>query len=174
MLVETDACRKREVGRDANEHSAPVAIVHVEVVLNDPALGQLQVPAIVLFVSDGSQNAGRFSGLQDDDQLVGLGLAKVRFDKLIPTTFGCFQDGGAPFLGTILHPIVELISDLPQHIPAHRILIPIGAEETHDSLGLLERLDEAVEQNPVKAAISESNAILGDARRKRSWRTPVW
>jgi hypothetical protein len=27
-------------------------------------------------------------------------------------------------------------------------------------LGLLVRLDEAVEQNPIKAAISESNAIL--------------
>ncbi len=39
MLVETDACRKREIGREANEHSAPVAIVDVEVVLNDPALG---------------------------------------------------------------------------------------------------------------------------------------
>ena len=60
----------------------------------------------------------------------------------------------------MLHPIMELIGDLPQHIPAHRILIPIRAEETHDALGLLERLDEAVEENPIKAAISESNAIL--------------
>ena len=39
MLVETDAGGKGEVGREANEHSAPVAIVDVEVVLNDPALG---------------------------------------------------------------------------------------------------------------------------------------
>src|SRR6266851_4185406 len=77
MLVEADACRKREVGREANEHSAPVAIVYVEVVLNDPALGQLQVPAIVLFVPDGGENAGWFSCLQDDDQLVGFGMAKV-------------------------------------------------------------------------------------------------
>src|SRR5260370_3889002 len=63
MLVETDACRKREVGREANEHSAPVAIVDVEVVLNDPALSQLQVPAIALFVPDGGENAGWFSCL---------------------------------------------------------------------------------------------------------------
>src|SRR5271157_1078492 len=137
MLVETDAGRKREVGRDANEHSAPVAIVDVEVVLNDPALRQLQVPAIVLFVPDGGQDACWFSCFQDNDQLVGLSPAKVRFNKLIPTTLGSFQDGGTPFLGTILYPIVELISDLPQHIPAHRILIPISAEETHDPLGLL-------------------------------------
>ena len=64
MLIETDACRKREVGREANEHSAPVASVDVEVVLHDPALGQLQVPAIVLFVPDGSQDACWFSCLR--------------------------------------------------------------------------------------------------------------
>src|SRR5271166_1269251 len=160
MLVETDAGRKGEVGRDANEHSAPVAIVDIEVVLHDPALGQLQVPAIVLLVPNGGQDACRFSRLQDDDQLVGPSPAKVRLNKLIATTFGGFQDGGTPFLGTILYPMVELISDLPQHIPAHWILIPISAEETHHPLGLLEGLDEAVEQNAVKAAISESNAIL--------------
>jgi hypothetical protein len=55
---------------------------------------------------------------------------------------------------------MELIGDLPQHIPAHRILIPVRAEETHDSLGLLERLDATVEQNPIKTAISESDAML--------------
>jgi hypothetical protein len=55
---------------------------------------------------------------------------------------------------------MKLISDLPQYIPAYRILIAIGTEEPHDSLGLLERLDQPVEQNPIEAAISESNAIL--------------
>jgi hypothetical protein len=56
MLVETDACRKRKIGGDANEHSAPVTTVQVEVVLNDPALSQLQVPAIVLLVPDVSRS----------------------------------------------------------------------------------------------------------------------
>jgi hypothetical protein len=55
---------------------------------------------------------------------------------------------------------VELIRDFSQHIPAHRVLISIGAEESDYPLGLLERLNDAVEQNPIKAAISESNAIL--------------
>src|SRR6516162_1232116 len=63
MLVETDAGRKGEVGTEANEHSAPVPIVEVEVVLNHPALGQLQMPAIVLPVADGGQNASRFPSL---------------------------------------------------------------------------------------------------------------
>jgi len=55
---------------------------------------------------------------------------------------------------------MELISDSPQHVAADRILIPIRTEETHHSLGLLERLDKTVEQNPIKAAISESNVIV--------------
>jgi hypothetical protein len=65
---------------------------------------------------------------------------------------------------------VELISDLPQHIAAHWILIPIRAEETHNPPRLLEGLDEAVEQNPVKGQSSDSRieCYLGGARRKRS------
>ena len=39
-------------------------------------------------------------------------------------------------------------------------MIPIGAEESDHAFGLLEGLDEPVEQNPVKAAIPETNAIL--------------
>src|ERR1700758_3289594 len=38
--------------------------------------------------------------------------------------------------------------------------VPIGTEEPHHSLGLLERLDKAVEQNPVKTPIAEADAIL--------------
>jgi hypothetical protein len=87
-------------------------------------------------------------------------MTKVGLDKVVASTLGSFQDGGIPFLATILHPVVELISDFPQYIPAYRVLISIGAEESDHPLGLLERLNEAVEQNPIKAAISESNAIL--------------
>jgi hypothetical protein len=38
MLVETEACGKGEAGAETDEHPAPVAIVDVEVVLQDPAL----------------------------------------------------------------------------------------------------------------------------------------
>ena len=160
MLVETDTGGKGEVGAEADEHPAPAAIVDIKVILHDPALRQLQMPAVVLFVADGGQDAGWFSCLQDDDHLVGFGMTKVGLDKVVASTFGSFQDRGIPFLGTILHPVVELLSDFPQHIPAHRVLISIGAEESDYPLGLLERLNDAVEQNPIKAAISEPNAGL--------------
>ena len=160
MLVETDAGGKGEVGAQADEHPTPAAIVDIKVILHDPPLRQLQMPSVVLFVANGSQDACWFSCLQDDDHLVGFGMTKIGLDKVVASTFGSFQDGGVPFLATILHPVVELISDFSQHIPAHRVLISIGTEESDYPLGLLERLNDAVEQNPIKAAISESNAIL--------------
>src|SRR6202022_108262 len=160
MLVETDTGGKGEVGAEADKHPAPAAIVDVKVILHDPALRQLQMPSVVLFVADGGQDACWFSCLQDDDHLVRFGITKIGLDKVVASTFGSFQDGGVPFLATMLPPVVELISDFSQHIPAHRVLISIGAEESDYPLGLLERLNDAVEQNPIKAAISESNAIL--------------
>jgi len=56
VLVETEACGKGEVGTDANEDPAPVSIANVEVVLQNPALGQLQMPAIVLLLADRGQD----------------------------------------------------------------------------------------------------------------------
>jgi hypothetical protein len=38
--------------------------------------------------------------------------------------------------------------------------VSIGTEKPHHSLGLLERLDKAVEQNPVKTPIAEADAVL--------------
>ena len=87
-------------------------------------------------------------------------MAKVRLDKVIATTFGSFQDGGIPFLGSVLYRILKLFGDVPQQVPTHGVLIPIGAEESNHALGLLKGLYETVQQNSVEAAISESNAIL--------------
>jgi len=160
VLVETEACRKGEIGTHADEHPAPVSIVEVEVVLHDPALRQLEVPAVVLLFPDGDQNPCRFSCLQNEDNLVRLGMAKVGFDKLVASTFRGFQDGDVPFLRSVLHPVLKLLGDVPQHIPADGVLISIGAEESNHPFRLLKGLDETVEQNPVKAAIPETNAIL--------------
>src|SRR5215469_5323440 len=160
MLVETQAGGKGEVGTDANEDAAPVSILDVEVVLQNPALDQLQMPAVVLLLPDGGQDSCRFAGLQDNDHLVGLGPAEVGFDELIPSSRGSVEDGDVPFRSSALHPIVKLFSDASQQIPTDGILIPIGAEETDNAFGPLERLDDAVEQNPVEATVAESDAML--------------
>jgi hypothetical protein len=38
--------------------------------------------------------------------------------------------------------------------------VPIDAEKPDHSFGLLEGLDEPVQQNPVKTPIAEANAVL--------------
>lgn len=43
---------------------------------------------------------------------------------------------------------------------AHRILLSIRSEEPYDTLRLLERLDQPVDQDPIEAPIGETNAIL--------------
>jgi hypothetical protein len=48
MLIQTDTGRKRKMRTHADEHTAPVFVVDVEVVLHDPALRELQMPAILL------------------------------------------------------------------------------------------------------------------------------
>src|SRR5438552_3118019 len=44
MLVQADPSSKREIRADSHKDPAPASIVHIEVVLNDPALGHLQIP----------------------------------------------------------------------------------------------------------------------------------
>src|SRR6516165_3758137 len=72
MLVEADPRGEWQVGAHAHEHAAPSLIVDVEVVLNDPTLGELQVPTVDGLVADGDHDAGRFARLQHDDDLVGF------------------------------------------------------------------------------------------------------
>jgi hypothetical protein len=62
MLVETDPRREGEVRAHANEHASPAGIVEVEVILDDPALGHLQMPMIILLVTVGNEDPSRLTG----------------------------------------------------------------------------------------------------------------
>ena len=160
MLVQADARREGEVGTQADEHAAPVSIVHVEVVLHHPALGDLQMPAVVLLVSDGNQNARRFSCFQDGHDLVRLGFSKVGLDEIVASALGSFQNWRTPPFRTILDPVLKLPSDVAQNVPADRIQLAIAVEETDYPLGLLKGLDQAVQENTVEAPIAEADVIL--------------
>jgi hypothetical protein len=82
----------------AHEHSAPALVVNVKVVLDDPPLGQLQMPA--LFTADGDHNPGRFPGFENDNYLIGFCPSKVAIDKVITSSLRCFQDGRRPIFRT--------------------------------------------------------------------------
>src|SRR5271166_5725260 len=68
MLVEADPRRERQVGTHAHEHAAPSLVVEIEIVLNDPTLGELQMPAVGRPVADGDHDARRLARLQDGDE----------------------------------------------------------------------------------------------------------
>jgi hypothetical protein len=65
MLIQTDPGGEGKVWADPDEHPSPEAVGEVEVVLHDPALRELQMPAVVRRVPDGDQDPGRFSTLEN-------------------------------------------------------------------------------------------------------------
>src|SRR5215470_10125373 len=92
---------------------------------------------------------------------VRLRALEVRVDELVtPAPPGCVHHGNVPSFGPAFDPLLELFGDAAQHIPAHRVEPPVGIEETDDPLRLLERLDQAVQQDAVEAAIVEPDAVL--------------
>src|SRR5438093_13611753 len=56
--------------------------------------------------------------------------------------------------------MVVLGGDVAEHGFAHWIQVTVGVEEPHHSFGLLERLNQAVQENAIEAPIRETNAIV--------------
>jgi hypothetical protein len=75
----------------------PQPILQVEVELVHPALLVLQMRAVVVLISDGDQNARRFTRLHDRYYLVGLGVFKVWIQQSISPAVVIF--GGEARLG---------------------------------------------------------------------------
>src|SRR6476660_3471848 len=116
------------------------------------------MPAYAL--ANGGHDAGRLSGLENDHDLVGLGPLEIGRHEVVTPSSGRVDNGCTPFLGTVLDPVVELLGDVTQTLAGDSLAAAISIEETNDSLGLLERLDQAVEQDAVKAAVVKFNAML--------------
>ena len=117
------------------------------------------MPSVILAVADGRHNSRGFPGSQNRDNLIWFGMPEVRQDKLIPTTLRSFQNRNIPLLRPVRYPVAELIGNVGEDSPADRELVPIETEESDCPLRLLERLDQPIEQNPVEAAIAESDII---------------
>jgi hypothetical protein len=58
------------------------------------------------------------------------------------------------------HPPLVLRGNIGQDRFADRILLSVCVEEPDNALGLLKRLDQPVDQDPIEAAVPETNAIL--------------
>ena len=145
MRIEVDAGREWKVRADPDEHPPPARVVDVEVVVVDPALLQLQVPAVVLCGADRRHDARRFAGFEDRHDLIGPSPGERPVHDLIAASGGGPLDRHLPVPGPIHDPVVILPGDVPQRIAIHRVELAVRPEEAHDPLRLLERLDQAVQ-----------------------------
>src|SRR5467141_1617099 len=114
VLIEADAGRERKIGTHAHEHASPAAVVDIEVVLHDPALGELQMPAVVLRFADGDDDACRLARLEDYYDLIRFGSPEVRRDELVAAAGRGFDDRRTPLERAVLDPVVELLSHTAQ------------------------------------------------------------
>jgi MFS family permease len=98
MLIETDPDGERQIGAHPHKHPAPAAVVDIEVVLHDPTLGDLKVPSVRLLVADCRHDPRRFSGSEDNDDLIRHGALEVGLDKFIAASLWCI--GGLAVMAT--------------------------------------------------------------------------
>src|SRR5438552_11122362 len=96
---------------------------------------------------------------EDDYDLIRPGAPEVGLDEFVAATLWRLDDWGIPSVGLFLHPVLELFGGAAQHISADRIDPPVGVEKADHPLGLLKRLDQAVEQDTVEAAIAEADTV---------------
>jgi hypothetical protein len=117
------------------------------------------MPAVCLSVADRRHDPRRLSGFEDDDDLIWFRAAEVGFDEFVSAALWCLDDRSIPPGGLFLNPALELFGCAAQHIAADRVNPPVGVEKADDPFGLLKRLDQAVEQDTVEAAIPEADAV---------------
>ena len=92
--------------------------------------------------------------------LIGFGVLEVRIDKVITPSVRRIQNGRTPLLATVPDPVLKLLGDIAQAVASNPLTLPIGIEEADHSLGLLKRLNQSVQKNPIKTTVAKINAIL--------------
>src|SRR3981081_3271228 len=81
VLIEADTGGEWKVGAHANEHSPPVPVVNVKVVLNDPAISDLKMPSVRDLIANSNHDARRRAPFEDYYDCVRLGLFAIWVDE---------------------------------------------------------------------------------------------
>src|SRR5262245_55114062 len=101
MLIQAHSRGEWQVGTHPDKHLSPALVMDVEVVLHHPSLRHLQMPSIILLVTDGNHHASWLATFHYGDDLIRFGLVEIRFDEFVAPSFGCLQDRRSPFLRPI-------------------------------------------------------------------------
>src|SRR6266542_6510980 len=96
VLIEADPGGERKIGTNADKHSSPLAVVDVEIVLNDPPVGDLKIPSVCFVVADCSQDARWLACFKDDNDSIGVRPFEIRSDKIVATALRSLDDRDLP------------------------------------------------------------------------------
>src|SRR6516165_7250806 len=109
------------------------------------------MPPVRLAVPDRGHDARRFACFKDGHDCIGARAFEVWVDEVVAAAMRGVQNRNPSLLYPTLQPVLELIGNATQRVPAHRIELPIRVEEANDALWLLERLNQPIQQVPIKA-----------------------
>src|SRR5215207_1470056 len=98
MLIETDASREWKVRTDADKHPSPLPIVDIEVVLDDPAVRDLQMPPVCLAVADRCHDARRLARLENDHDGIGACPFEIGIDEVVAAALRSLRNRDVPLL----------------------------------------------------------------------------
>src|ERR1700731_3500650 len=121
VLIEADTGGEWKVGADAHEHSPPVTVVNVKVVLNDPAISDLKMPSVRDLIANSNHNARRLARFEDHYDCVRLGLFEIWIDEIVTTALRRLHDRDVALGRSLLHPVLKLVGDVGQGVPCHRV-----------------------------------------------------
>jgi hypothetical protein len=103
---------------------------------------------------------GRVPGFENHHYLISFGVLKVGIDKVITSSLRGVQNRRAPFLAAVLYPVLKLPGGIAQTVASNPFALPIGIKETDHSFGLLKRLNQTVQKNPIETTVAKFDAIL--------------
>src|SRR5262249_6327984 len=128
-------------------------------VLLDEPVEELDMIALA---GEADGHAGVLTGLEDDsDAGLALQLLIERLDPLLAADpLGGHKDLDMPLLGEGLNEVVVVGGDGPEVGGRHPIRLAFLLEEADDAGGILQDLDDAVEEDAVEAGVVEADGRL--------------
>src|SRR5260370_42147478 len=111
---------------------------------------------------------------QDGNDFIGLGTLEIGIHEVVTATLGRLQYRRVPLLGTVGHPVLVLVGNFVEKIACHPLSLAVGVEEADDALGLLKRLDQSVQKQPLETIIGEPSAMLVMLEKGVHGKPPVW
>src|SRR6266478_3919662 len=136
VAIETDTSVEREIRADAQEHPAKILVLHVEVILPDKTVAQLDVVAL-LGKADG--HTGILAAFQDHRD--AWAAAQVLVERLHPVfpsdIFRRFHDRDATLLGQSLDEVMIVSGDRLEIAGGQSGRLPFVSEKADHTGGVL-------------------------------------